>query len=318
MGVLDGELGFVHPTQAVQRLYGQGRRVGPQLLVQLVEQDAAAGEVGVAGRDVRHPQRLLRGGVSRAVGAVRGARSLVTGNRWGRHRGREWWCPVQVGVVGQDRGLQVLQVPAGVDAQLVGEHVPGPPVDLQRLGLPAGPVQAQHQLPPQPLVQRIPGGQVLQFADQFRVASHRQVGPDAGGERAQPQFLQAGDLVAREGFLGELGQRNATPQSPVLLAGTAYPARCARLLHGRRDTEHHHRDHHHHALIKPLTTATRHPDAKGSPRNGATHLRRHPGEYGRCPLSGHDHRGAVRSDHSGQRVVRAATSFGWAGSRSKR
>ena len=94
--------------------------------------------------------------------------------------------------MGQHRRLQTLQVPAGIDAQLVGENLPGPPVGIQRLRLPAGPVQAQHQLRSETFVQRIPARELLQFGDQFGVPSHGEIGLDARAQGAQVQFLQAG------------------------------------------------------------------------------------------------------------------------------
>src|SRR6185312_4571802 len=68
--------------------------------------------------------------------------------------------PVERRVVGQDGPVQVLQRFPGVDAELTGEQVTGPPVGGQRFGLPAAPVQRQHELAVQPLPQRMVGGQL--------------------------------------------------------------------------------------------------------------------------------------------------------------
>ncbi len=57
--------------------------------------------------------------------------------------------------MGEHGGVQAFQGLAGVDAELAGEQVTGPAVGGKRVGLPAGPVQRQHQLAVQPLPQRM-------------------------------------------------------------------------------------------------------------------------------------------------------------------
>src|SRR5664279_6659154 len=105
--------------------------------MQLVEQAGTAGEMWVAGRDVRHPHPARRG-VPTVVGAAQWVSSPPADDQGNGRGGR--CCPVQEWVMGQDRGLQILQVSAWVDPELVGENLPGPPVGIQRLRLPAAPV----------------------------------------------------------------------------------------------------------------------------------------------------------------------------------
>jgi hypothetical protein len=62
-------------------------------------------------------------------------------------------------VAPQDPLVQSLQVRAGVDAKLLGEALPDVLVGLQRLLLPAGPVQRDHELPNQPFPVRELGDQ---------------------------------------------------------------------------------------------------------------------------------------------------------------
>jgi hypothetical protein len=57
----------------------------------------------------------------------------------------------QVRVGAQDPLLECAQLRPWVDAKLVGELPPGLLVDLERVGLPAGPVQREHELAAQPL-----------------------------------------------------------------------------------------------------------------------------------------------------------------------
>jgi hypothetical protein len=51
-------------------------------------------------------------------------------------------------------------------------------VGLERLRLPARAIERQHQLPAQPLAQRLLGDQRLQLADQLAVAAAGQIGLD--------------------------------------------------------------------------------------------------------------------------------------------
>jgi hypothetical protein len=65
-----------------------------------------------------------------------------------RRRGRD--------LLPQHRPLELAELLAGLDAQLLREHRPGPAVRGQRIGLPSAAVQREHQKPPQPLAERIP------------------------------------------------------------------------------------------------------------------------------------------------------------------
>ena len=58
-------------------------------------------------------------------------------------------------VMSQDRRLQPLQPRPRLDPQLLGQHPPSLPEGLQRLRLAAAAIQGQHQLPPQPLPERM-------------------------------------------------------------------------------------------------------------------------------------------------------------------
>jgi hypothetical protein len=65
--------------------------------------------------------------------------------------------------VGENRCVQVLQRLAGIDTEFDGEQAVDPLVGGERVGLPAGPVQRQHQLAVQTFPQRVAGYQLLQF-----------------------------------------------------------------------------------------------------------------------------------------------------------
>ena len=69
--------------------------------------------------------------------------------------------------------MHLTQGRAGLDAQFGIEYPPGVVEHRQRLGLPPGPVQREHQLPAQPLAQRMLGHQQLQLRAQGAVLAKR-------------------------------------------------------------------------------------------------------------------------------------------------
>ena len=86
--------------------------------------------------------------------------------------------------------MQLAQFGAGVDAELLGDGVPGLSVDLERLGVPPGAVQGAHQQQPQALPQRMVRQQPAQLGDGLVVPAEGKFGRD-------PQF---------DGAKAELGQ----------------------------------------------------------------------------------------------------------------
>ncbi len=120
-------------------------------------------------------------------------------------------------VVGQDGRLQVPQLAAGLDAQLLPEGAAGVGQGPQGLGLAARPVQGQGQLHPQALPQRVGVDQLGQLADHRRVAAQGQVGGQAVLDGAEPALLQPGRRPHGELEVGEVGQRRPPPQGLGLL-----------------------------------------------------------------------------------------------------
>ena len=116
-------------------------------------------------------------------------------------------------VVLEDRPLEPRQRRPGLEAQLLGQHAPAVPVDLQRLGLAPGAIQRQHQLRAQALAQRLARDGGLELGDQLGMAPARQVGLDAALQRDHPALQDAVDLHARLGRLGQLGQRRSAPHA---------------------------------------------------------------------------------------------------------
>ena len=82
----------------------------------------------------------------------------------------------------------------------------------ERLRLPAGTVEREHQLGPETFPERVVGDQDLQLGDQFGPASEGEIGFDAGLDGHQPQLFEPDDLRLGEGLIGEVDQGAATPK----------------------------------------------------------------------------------------------------------
>jgi hypothetical protein len=117
---------------------------------------------------------------------------------------------------GEDPPVHLAQRRAGVDAQLLGEHLRDPPVAVERLGLPARPVQRAHELPPEVLAQRVAVGQLAQFGDEVVVPAQCQVRFDALLGRGQLPFEQTGHDFALQPLGRDVDQRFAPPQGECL------------------------------------------------------------------------------------------------------
>jgi hypothetical protein len=157
-------------------------------------------------------ERVEGGQLARAAdeGAHR-ARQLGRGR--GRRRGRWRTRDVeQRRILLQDRDLEVAQRRTRVDPELVGEPAPDAVQRGERVGLATAPVEGQHQLGVDPLVERVLAGQPGQLPDQLRVLAQRQRGVDPGQLPPQPQAVQPGHLVGQAGHPGQVGQRLAAPQ----------------------------------------------------------------------------------------------------------
>ena len=114
--------------------------------------------------------------------------------------------------MGEDGTLDPLQRRARLEAELVGESSAGVPVDLERLRLPAGAVQREHQLPAQPLAQWVPADELLELLDDRVMPAQGEVGLDPLLERREVQLLEPGDVVLGKRLVGELGERRAAPE----------------------------------------------------------------------------------------------------------
>ena len=118
---------------------------------------------------------------------------------------------LELGLLHQDRPLEPLQRGARVDPQLLDERAPCLLVALERIGLPAGAVEGQHELGQEALAHRVLGHQRLELADHVVVPAEREVRLDAVGEGGEPKLLEPGDRRLGKGLVGEVGERRPTP-----------------------------------------------------------------------------------------------------------
>jgi hypothetical protein len=109
--------------------------------------------------------------------------------------------------------LEQSQLRAGVEPELVSEHLLTGPVGRERIGRPVAAVEREHQLCEQPFAVRVLAHERLELADERAVAAEGEVGLDPVLERRQAGVGDAGDLRPGERLVGEVGERVAAPQS---------------------------------------------------------------------------------------------------------
>jgi hypothetical protein len=127
-------------------------------------------------------------------------------------------------VLTQDRVVELAQLTARLDPELLDEHRARLAIGLQCLGLATAPVQAQHEPRVQALAQPMRAHESLELADELGVATERRVRADAVLERADAQLVEPHGLRLRERLVGEVRECRAAPHAE----------RVAELLRGRR------------------------------------------------------------------------------------
>ena len=95
---------------------------------------------------------------------------------------------VEAWVLIQDSLLELLHDWRWVEAQLVAQHDPQPLIGAQRVGLPPGAVERDHQLRDQALAQGVPSDEALELRHQLGVPADRKLCVGQILLRAQPQL----------------------------------------------------------------------------------------------------------------------------------
>ena len=111
----------------------------------------------------------------------------------------------------QHEPLELLQPRRRVDPEVVLQHPPEALERLQRLRMPAAAVEREHQLPSQPLPERMAADERVELGDELRMTAERQLGVDAL-LLARQVLLDEPRLLQPSERLVELGERRAAPQ----------------------------------------------------------------------------------------------------------
>ena len=86
--------------------------------------------------------------------------------------------------------MQLPQLGAGIHAEFPGDHLAGPGVGLQGLGLPARAVQGAHEQRPQPFAEPVFGSSLRSSATTCDWRPAAQIGVDAQLQGLDPRFLE--------------------------------------------------------------------------------------------------------------------------------
>ena len=124
---------------------------------------------------------------------------------------------IELRVLAQDRALESLQLGPRLEAELVREPPAALAIGLERIRLPSGAVEREHQLPPHALARGVLVDQRFELGHQRRVTAQGQLGIDAVLERGQPEILEPACLGTGERFVGDVGQGLTSPESEGLL-----------------------------------------------------------------------------------------------------
>src|SRR5262245_43634660 len=125
--------------------------------------------------------------------------------------------------------VEVAQPGTRLDAQIAAKQRPDLLIRVQRIGLPTGAVEGDHQQFSQPLAQWVFVDQSHQLRDYLVVAAHLEVEGDPFLERRQPNLVQSIAFLLDE-LAMHTGQRIVPPQrqrcaqqsrSPGYVAGRA-------------------------------------------------------------------------------------------------
>jgi hypothetical protein len=192
------------PAAANQHPHAAGAASCSELL-----REAALADAGLAGEQEQAPatgERVVD--TADELGELPLAADEPAARCTGRRLGHG---EVESRILPQDRLVQLTQATSGLDAQLLDQHGACSPEGLQRLGLAAGAVQAQHQLATQALPQRMLPHQPFQLAGELGVTTGGELGVETLLQRRQTRLLQAGDLGLRERLVGQVGKRCSTP-----------------------------------------------------------------------------------------------------------
>ena len=115
-------------------------------------------------------------------------------------------------ILRQDCSLELAQRRARVDPELLDENAPALLKGLERLRLPSGTVEGEHQLPAKALAERMLSDEPLQLADDVGMQAERELRLDSFLERGHAQLFQPRNLGLDEALVTEVRQRAVPPE----------------------------------------------------------------------------------------------------------
>jgi len=98
----------------------------------------------------------------------------------------------------EDPPLELPQLVARLESEIVDEQLPALPVDGQRICLPPRSIEREHELGPGPLAQRMGRDDWFELRDRLPVPAELELAVDPLLDRRQPQLLEPFALVAGE------------------------------------------------------------------------------------------------------------------------
>ena len=127
------------------------------------------------------------------------------------HRGRRYGTRGEARVVLEDPALELARRVARGQPELA-QPCGQPPVRLERLDLPAGAVEREHQRRDELLAQRVDRDQAAEHGDGLERAAERHERAGAALLRLRAQVLEPADLRLRPLRVGQVAERRPAPQ----------------------------------------------------------------------------------------------------------
>jgi hypothetical protein len=112
----------------------------------------------------------------------------------------------------QDLSLETLQCGAGLDPEFADEPRAGLMEGLQRICLPAGAIQREHQLSAHSLAERVIDNEALELGDDLRVPAARELGSGLLLDRRKSELFEPHGLGGRELVVAKVRQRLAAEE----------------------------------------------------------------------------------------------------------
>ena len=118
---------------------------------------------------------------------------------------------IEAGILLEDPPLELLQCGSGLEAERLHERGASLTEPRQRVRLPAGAIQGDHQVPAEAFVERVVEHELLELRHELRAAAELELGPEAPLQDRDAQVAQALDHGTGERLEREVGQRRAPP-----------------------------------------------------------------------------------------------------------